>query len=111
MLYYVLPLVPDTARNDNFEIINYSNHRQAPRNDNDGRNSFAAKHSVCGVVRHGAAIVSNDNSFLRRCPGEQIRVRGFAKTDLIGGDSIEVGNAAQEPAKDNLVEIVIDEQP
>jgi hypothetical protein len=59
----------------------------------------------------GAAIVSDNNSFLQYRPRKQIMVGGFAKTNLIGGNNVQAGNAAQEPAKDDLVEIVVDEEP
>ena len=78
MLYDVLPLVFAAARNNDLKIINHSAYRQAPRDDNNARDVFSSKNPSGSVVRHGATIVSDDDSSLVLSPSQKIRVRRFA---------------------------------
>lgn len=75
MLNDILPLIHIAARNDYFKIIDHLADGQSPRNNDDARDSYAARDSACCVLRHGASIMSDDNARLLCGPSQQIRVR------------------------------------
>ena len=58
-----------------------------------------------------APIMGYNNALLLLRPCEKIGIRRITEAHLVSGDDICVWNAKQQPAQDDMIEILINEQP
>lgn len=96
-----------TARNREKYFLYGTADREAIIQDEDAWHSFFRCHTFIGKIRHGRAIVSEDNSIVNGRPRKNVFVFRTGKSDILNANEVEVRSSEQQAANDVAVKVFI----
>jgi hypothetical protein len=79
--------------------------------DENTSHFLTRSHSLIGMIRHGGAIVGQDNAVVFGGPGENIGIVRARQSYVLHANEIEARLTQQQAAHDVAVEVLIRKQP